>query len=58
MATQTIIDVKSKIRDIKDFPKEGKSKLLYVADDGIYRWDSIEKCYLMSANFTKWDIIE
>ena len=23
MATQTIIDVKSKIRDIKDFPKEG-----------------------------------
>ena len=23
MATQTIVDVKSKIRDIKDFPKEG-----------------------------------
>lgn len=39
---------------VKDFPLEGNEKILYVADDATYKWDSVTKSYLMVANKTEW----
>lgn len=39
---------------IEDFPLEGNDKILYVADDATYKWDSVTKSYVMVANKTEW----
>lgn len=39
---------------IEAFPEEGNDKLLYVADDATYKWDSATKQYLVVANKTEW----
>lgn len=39
---------------VTDFPLEGNEKILYVADDATYKWDSVTKSYLMVANKTEW----
>lgn len=39
---------------VEAFPKEGNDKLLYVADDATYKWDSATKQYLVVANKTEW----
>ncbi len=39
---------------IADFPQEGQSDILYVADDAIYKWDDAAKQYIIAANKTIW----
>jgi len=40
---------------IEDFPKRGKSDILYIVDDAIYRWDNFTDSYLMVSNLTNWN---
>lgn len=40
---------------LADFPQEGQSDILYVADEAIYRWDDAAKQYTMAANKTIWE---
>lgn len=40
---------------VSDFPQEGQSDILYVADEAIYRWDDAAKQYTIAANKTTWE---
>lgn len=40
--------------DPDDFPPQGKSKTLYISDEGIYRWDDISQTYILTASNTEW----
>lgn len=40
---------------VSDFPQEGQSDILYVADEAIYRWDDAAKQYTIAANKTIWE---
>lgn len=39
------------------FPSIGQPKTLYVADEGIYKWDEYSNKYLMVSNKTEWQKI-
>lgn len=39
---------------VDDFPTEGNSKILYVADDATYKWDAVTQSYLCVSNKTEW----
>ena len=40
---------------LADFPQEGQSDILYVADEAIYKWDSAASQYTIAANKTIWE---
>ena len=40
---------------LADFPQEGQSDILYVADEAIYKWDSAANQYTIAANKTIWE---
>lgn len=39
----------------EDFPSQGNSATLYVADNATYKWDSLLKEYIMISNKTEWE---
>jgi DNA-binding beta-propeller fold protein YncE len=43
--------------DVSDFPHSGDSKMLYVADNAIYRYDANTGTYEMVSNKTAWNNI-
>lgn len=45
-------------KTFNDFPKEGNSKTLYVADKATYKWDDLTKSYIAVANLTEWEFAD
>lgn len=43
--------------EVSDFPTQGNSKTLYVANDATYRYNSITSSYDMIANKTEWNTL-